>query len=47
MLRKMSGYNLPSDCLSSPLADVALFFGSPSSRSELRRVNADEALLLL
>lgn len=30
--------DLPSDCLSKPLAEVARFLVSPNSRSELRRV---------
>lgn len=33
--------NLPSDCLSKPLADVARFLVSPNSLSELRRVNVE------
>lgn len=39
--------NLPSLCRSNPLADVALFFAdpSPSSRSELRRVNGEMLVL--
>jgi hypothetical protein len=38
---------LPSLCRSKPLADVARFFAdpSPSSRSELRRVNGEMLVL--